>query len=209
MPITELLSEHQKRKRVWRRVQYLVFFVVFFIIALALSFEYRSGQMDNHQDWIENYGEKLIDNYEPLLVQLLKEKSVDKENLDTTVSIAMDTLRNQPVVIEASLFDSEGQPVLKQVDVPAAQLLSHYSSSSPQIFIRELFFKKMNDAGSHASENYQPLGYLRITLDREFIIKQNAEISESKSYLMALLGVVALLSGMAIGGRFTKWRFKI
>ncbi|PTU04423.1 hypothetical protein DBR45_01905 [Pseudomonas sp. HMWF031] len=66
MPITEILSEDQRKKRVWRRVQYLLVFSMLLVAAIVVSIEFRSGYISKYQNWIENYGERLIDNYEPL-----------------------------------------------------------------------------------------------------------------------------------------------
>lgn len=197
MPITEILSEDQRRKRVWRRVHYLLVFSLSLVVAIALTIEFRSGNMNTYQRWIENYGEKLIDNYEPMLIQALE------TNNETAIALAIETLRLQPVVIEASLFDALGAPLSKQVEVPSAQLLNHYRSSSPQQFVRELLLSNKEDS------SIEHLGFLRITLDRQFILKQNAEISDTKWHITLIVSLITLIAGIAIGKRFTKWRLKV
>jgi uncharacterized membrane protein affecting hemolysin expression len=99
-------------------------------------------------------------------------------------------------VIDASLFDASGRQISNQNLVPAALILAHYSSSSPQLFMREL------------RSNQMLLGYLRVTLDREFLLKQNASISENKWHLVALLSLVSMVIGLSIGVRFTRWRMR-
>ena len=188
MPLTEILSEDQKRRRAWKRVQYLLAFLFLMVIALVAAREYQSGYMATHQSWIQNYGEKLINNYEPVLVDSLRENNVDK------IDLLLDTLRNQPVVIETALFDASGNQLSNQTAVPSTQLLAHYASSSPQLFVREL-----------AADNV-PLGYLRVTLDREFLLKQNHPISENKWQLVGLLSALCLVVGLLLGIRFARWR---
>lgn len=188
MPIAEILSKDQKRKRVWKRIQYLLSVLILVALLIFITNEYRSGYMSKHQDWIEGYGEQLINNYDSVLVASLKQEKQDSTNL------ILETLRSQPVVIEASLFDISGVPISIQSEMPTAEILFHYSSSSPQLFVRELRSKDTN------------LGFLRVTIDRRFLLRQNAQISQSKWYLMAILSVISVLIGMSLGIRFANWR---
>ena len=188
MPLTEILSEDQKRRRVWKRIQYLAAFLFLMVVALVIAREYQSGYMTSHQNWIQNYGEKLFNNYEPILVAHLQENNVEKINL------LLDTLREQPVVIETVLFDASGNQLSSQPVVPSTQLLVHYASGAPQLFIRELIADNVH------------LGYLRMTLDREFLLKQNHPISQSNPQLLGILSALSLILGFLLGIRFARWR---
>lgn len=195
MPIAEILSKNQKRKRVWKRIQHLLSILVLLILLIFIGNEYHSGYISKHQDWIESYGEKLINNYDAVLIASLKQENQNKQQNQKNTNLILETLRSQPVVIEASLFDTNGTPLSIQSEMPTAQLLFHYSSRSPQLFVREL-----------RSESTQ-LGFLRVTLDRRLLLRQNAKISQNKWYLITIIGAISMLIGISIGIRFATWRF--
>lgn len=188
MPINEILSQDQKQKRVWKRIQYLVFISVLLIVAFLFSLEFRHGDMAKHQDWLQQYSEKLIDHYEPVILSSLQTK--DNELLDLTLT----NLNQQSEVIDAILFDVSGRQISNQLFIPATQLLIHYSASSPQIFVRELRAKDTQ------------LGYLRVTIDRELLLKQNVSISQTKWHLLLTFSVVSLFVGAFIGYKIASYK---
>jgi len=191
MPIGEILSEQQRQQRVWRRIKYLLLITLFAVLVIYLIVAWRSDFQTRHQSWIDTYGQQILNQQEKLLALSL----IQKQHAEQTEAI-LAVLREQEVVIDATLYDAKGQQLSQLQAQTSQQLLHHYSSSAPQILLREIWHEK------------QLLGYLRLVIDRQFILKQNDKISSTEWFWLLVTALLASIFGILLGMRVMKIRQK-
>lgn len=188
MPLVEILSEQQRKKRVWKRVFNLLIAVSLLLVGFYLYVVERNYQTEKWHDWVHITGERLLNQYTELLSVAINDK--DNEAITTLLN----SIASQPGIIEVVLFAPDGQAVFNEQWQPAQRLLYDNQALSPQIYIADLVV------------NNKPQGFLRITLSRKTLMEQLLPVIQANYRPFGFAATLLLIIGFIVGRKFTLWR---
>lgn len=190
MALVEILTEQQRKKRGWKRVFNLLLVASFLIVGVYLYVIEQHYQVNKWHAWVDNSGEQFTQQYSVILGDTLASKESSR-----LVPI-INNIALQPGVIEVVLFSPDGQAINNDSWLTSQHLLYNHRESSPQIYVEELW----------ADEQLQ--GYLRVTLNRQHLIRELMPVVQASYRPFIIAGVLLLLLGMLTGRRIALWHYK-
>lgn len=190
MALVEILTEQQRKKRVWKRVFNLLLAISIIFVGFYLYVVEQQYQTDKWHAWVNNEGQQLTSQYNSMLASAVADKD------EQLISQILHNIGLQPAVIEVVLFSADGQPMNTEQWLPGQHLLLQNREKWPQIYVQELW-----------SENTL-IGYLRVALNRQQLLTDLVPVIQATYRPFVLAGILLLILGVIIGRKFTLWQYK-
>lgn len=190
MALVEILTEQQRKKRVWKRVFNLLLAISIIVVGFYLYVVEQQYQTSKWHTWVNNEGQQLTSQYNSLLATAIAEKD------EQLINQVLHNIGLQPSVIEVVLFSTDGQPMNTEQWLPGQHLLYQNRENWPQIYVQELW-----------SENTL-VGYLRVALNRQQLLTDLVPVVQATYRPFVFAGILLLILGVIIGRKFTLWQYK-